>query len=331
MSFAMALRSLRPKPRQGPSALPREPESMGFLSRANSERRQKMKFGIHFALGVGFQPKAEDYARVVQRAEELGYHSAWMADHIVVPEKIEAPYPYTQDGSVGFPRKTPFPDPFVLLGYIAARTQKILLGTSVVIVPYRNPLHVAKAVATVDLVSGGRFLFGVGVGWLKEEFDALGENFSERAPRTREYLRVMKALWQGGPASFEGKYFRFPGVHAVPTPVQKPHPPIIFGGESPAALRRVADLGDGWQPGPVPVEVLREKVAQLKDLMAKKGRDFSSLFISMLGSPDEIRQKPELLPQLGELGVQEVVLFLGEPDSQASIAKIGAFARTVMK
>ena len=101
-----------------------------------------MQFGVHYSLGVGFNPTAENYVRVAQRAEELGYHSLWLADHIVVPETIAAPYPWTEDGSVGFPRNAPFPDPFVLLSYIAAKTQKILLGTSVLIVPYRNPLRV---------------------------------------------------------------------------------------------------------------------------------------------------------------------------------------------
>lgn len=290
-----------------------------------------MEFSLHCSLGLGLNPTPEDYVRVARRAEELGYHSLWLGDHIVIPERINAPYPYTEDGSVGFPRRTPFPDPFVILGYIAGQTRKILLGTSVIIVPYRNPLHVAKAVATVDLVSGGRFLFGVGIGWLKEEFEALGEKFEERGSRTREYLRIMKALWQGGPVNFEGKFFRFPEVHAVPTPVQKPHPPIIFGGESPAALRRVADLGDGWQPGLVSLQTLREKVDQLKELMAKRGRDFSRLSLSMLGSPDELKQKPELLSQLSELGVGEMVLFFSGMDAQGTISQLEDFARTMIK
>ena len=290
-----------------------------------------MEFGLHCSLGLGLNPTPEDYVRVARRAEELGYHSLWLGDHIVIPERIAAPYPYTEDGSAGFPRRTPFPDPFVMLGYIAGQTRKILLGTSVIIVPYRNPLHVAKAVATVDLVSGGRFLFGVGVGWLKEEFEALGEKFEERGKRTREYLQIMKTLWQGEPASFQGEFFRFPEVHAVPRPVQQPHPPIIFGGESPAALRRVADLGDGWQPGLVSLQVLQKAVSQLKELVVKRGRDFSRLAISMLGSPDELKKKPELLSQLGELGVGEMVLFFSGMDAQGTISQLEDFARAMMK
>lgn len=289
-----------------------------------------MQFGVHYSLGVGFSPTAADYARVAQRAEELGYHSLWLADHIVIPEQITAPYPWTEDGSVGFPRRAPFPDPFVLLGYIAARTQEILLGTSVLVVPQRNPLQVAKAVATIDMLSDGRFLLGVGVGWLKEEFDVLGENFSERGQRTREYIKIMKALWQGGPIGFEGKFFCFPEVYAIPTPTQKPHPPIIFGGESLAAMKRVADLGDGWQPGAMPMETLREKFRQLKELMAQRGRDFSRLSLAMFGSPEELKRQPAILSQLSEIGVGQIVLGFMGAKAQDTISQLEDFARVVM-
>jgi probable F420-dependent oxidoreductase len=290
-----------------------------------------MEFGLHCSLGVGPNPAPDDYARVARRAEELGYHSLWLGDHIVIPEQINSPYPYTADGSAGFPRRAPFPDPFVVLGCIAGQTRKILLGTSVIIIPYRNPLHVAKAVATVDLVSGGRFLFGVGIGWMKEEFEALGEKFAERAKRTREYLQIMKTLWQGEPTNFQGEFFSFPEVHAVPRPVQNPHPPIIFGGESLAALRRVADLGDGWQPGLIPLEKLQEQMAQLRELMKQRGRDFSSLSISLLSPASDLMQDPERLSQLSELGVGETVLFFSGADAQGTISQLEDFARTMMK
>jgi len=290
-----------------------------------------MQFGVHFSLGVGFTPTADDYARVVQKIEELGFHSAWIADHIVIPQKIGAVYPWTDDGSPGFPLRAPFPDVFALLGYLAAKTQKLRLGTSVLVVPQRNPLQVAKAVATVDMLSNGRFLFGVGVGWLKEEFDVLGEHFAERGQRTREYIKIMKALWQGGPIGFEGQFFQFPAVHAVPIPVQKPHPPIIFGGESLAAMKRVADLGDGWQPGAMPLETLRGKLQQLKELMKERGRDYSRLSLATFGSPDVVKQQPESVMQLGDLGISQMVLgFMGK-SAQDTIAQLEDFARVVMK
>ena len=290
-----------------------------------------MKFGLHYSLGVGVHPTGDDYIRVAQHAETLGYHSIWLGDHIVIPEQIVAPYPYTKDGSVGFARNCPWPDPFVLLAAIGVATKTILLGTSVVIVPYRNPLHVAKAVATVDLVSRGRYQFGVGIGWLKEEFDALGEPFSERAARTREYLQVMKALWSGETASFQGKYFSFPTLHSNPLPVQKPHPPIIFGGESTPALKRIADLGDGWQPGPIPVEVFRERLNKLRTLMSERGRNMAELSISMIGSVRNLQQDQEKIAALEELGVTEILLSMAGPSVEATLKEMEEGARTLIR
>lgn len=290
-----------------------------------------MKFGIHYSLGVGVRPTADDYIRIAQQAEALGYQSVWLGDHIVIPEQIAAPYPYTKDGSVGFARNTPWPDPFVLLAAIGVATKTIRLGTSVIIVPYRNPLHVAKAVATVDLVSHGRYQFGVGIGWLKEEFDALGEQFSERAPRTREYLQVMKAIWSGEIAKFQGKYFSFPDLHTNPLPVQKPHPPIIFGGESLPALKRIADLGNGWQPGPIPVEAFRERRDQLQALMQERGRSMSELSISMLGSVRDLQQDRGKLAALEELGVKEIVLFMMGATAADTLKDVEEGARLFIK
>ena len=289
-----------------------------------------MKFGIHYSIGVNADPQADDYIRVAQKAEELGYHSLWLGDHIVIPEKIEAAYPYSADGAAGFPRRAPFPDPFVLLGGLALATSRILLGTSVIVIPYRNPLAVAKAVTTVDLLSHGRFQFGVGVGWLKEEFDALGEDFARRARQTREYLHIMKTVWQAEPASFSGEFLTFSDIHNVPLPVQKPHPPIIFGGESLPALKRVADLGDGWQPGTASFKVLSKRVPQLKALMAECGRNYSDLYISALSAARPLLRKPEALPRLSELGVQELILFLTTADTQKTLAVIEEFAEKMM-
>ena len=289
-----------------------------------------MKFGIHYSIGVNADPQADDYIRVAQKAEELGYHSLWLGDHIVIPEKIEAAYPYSADGAAGFPRRAPFPDPFVLLGGLALATSRILLGTSVIVIPYRNPLAVAKAVTTVDLLSHGRFQFGVGVGWLKEEFDALGEDFARRAGQTREYLHIMKAVWQAEPASFSGEFLTFSDIHNVPLPVQKPHPPIIFGGESLPALKRVADLGDGWQPGTASLKVLSKSVPQLKALMAERGRDYADLSVSALSAAGPLLRKPEVIPQLSELGVRELILFMTAADTQKTLAVIEEFAEKMM-
>ena len=289
-----------------------------------------MKFGIHYSIGVNADPQADDYIRVAQKAEELGYHSLWLGDHIVIPEKIEAAYPYSADGAAGFPRRAPFPDPFVLLGGLALATSRILLGTSVIVIPYRNPLAVAKAVTTVDLLSCGRFQFGVGVGWLKEEFDALGEDFARRARQTREYLHIMKTVWRAEPASFSGEFLKFSDIHNVPLPVQKPHPPIIFGGESLPALKRVADLGDGWQPGTASLKVLSKSVPQLQALMTERGRDYADLSVSALSAVGPLLRKPEVIPQLSELGVRELILFMTAADTHKTLTAIEDFAEKMM-
>lgn len=289
-----------------------------------------MKFGIHYSIGVNADPQANDYIQVAQKAEELGYHSLWLGDHIVIPEKIEAAYPYSADGAAGFPRRALFPDPFVLLGGLALATSRILLGTSVIVIPYRNPLAVAKAVTTVDLLSHGRFQFGVGVGWLKEEFDALGEDFARRARQTREYLHIMKAVWQAEPASFSGEFLTFSDIHNVPLPVQKPHPPIIFGGESLPALKRVADLGDGWQPGTASLKVLSKSVPQLQALMTERGRDYADLSVSALSAAGPLLRKPEVIPQLSELGVRELILFMTAADTHKTLTAIEDFAEKMM-
>ena len=289
-----------------------------------------MKFGVHYSIGVNANPEADDYIQVAQKAEACGYHSLWLEDHIVIPEKIEAAYPYSADGAAGFPRRAPFPDPFVMLGGLALATSRILLGTSVIVIPYRNPLAVAKAVATVDLLSHGRFQFGVGVGWLKEEFDALGEDFAQRARQTREYLHIMKAVWQAEPTSFSGEFLTFSDIHTVPLPVQKPHPPIIFGGESLPALRRVADLGDGWQPGTASLKALSQSVPQLTALMAERGRDYADLSVSALSAAGPLLRKPEVIPQLSALGVQELILFMTTADTHKTLTALEDFAEKMM-
>ena len=185
--------------------------------------------------------------------------------------------------------------------------------------------------ASLDKLSGGRFDFGVGIGWLAEEFAAVGVPWERRAERTREYLKAMKRLWTEEEPEFKGEFCSFPKVCSYPKPVQKPHPPIIFGGESAAAVKRVADLGDGWQPGSMPLEVLRERISQLKELMAQKGRDFSRLSIAMVGSPAELKQNPELLSQLSKLGVGQMILAFSEANAQDTISQLEDFARAVVK
>jgi probable F420-dependent oxidoreductase len=194
------------------------------------------------------------------RAEKLGFDAVFVNDHVVV------------DGS---PRSAPWAntyDPFVSLSFIAANTTRIGLGTSVLIVPYRNPIATAKLLATLDRMSGGRLIAGVGVGWNEIEFKALGVPFQERGARTTEYLRIWQACWAPGKVSFDGRFFSFADMHVSPKPVRQPHPPIWVGGSSDAALRRAAAFGEVWQPTPTPIAELIERRNYLRHECERTGR-----------------------------------------------------------
>ncbi len=193
-----------------------------------------------------FMLRPEQMSAVAQRAEQLGFESVWVAEHLVFPTAIRSRYPYGAGGVPPINPATPLLDPLLVLMQVAARTERIRLGTNVYILPLRHPVAVARMAMTLDLLSNGRLTFGVGLGWLAEEFDAVGVDFASRGARTREYVRAIRTLWTEPEPSFEGRYVSFGPLRFEPKPVQKPHPPLIFGGESAAALRRAAALGDGW-------------------------------------------------------------------------------------
>jgi len=205
-----------------------------------------MRYGFYLPTrGQTATPEALE--TLVKRGESLGFASVMIADHLVFPVTIKSRYPYTVSGD--FPGKGDVLDQLSLMAFVAAKTTRLRLVTSVMIVPYRNPVLTAKALATIDVLSKGRVTLGVGVGWMREEFEALGApDFERRGAVTDEYIRVFKTLWTESPASFSGRFYRFDALHCRPQPVQKPHPPIWVGGHSKAALRRAARLGDGWHP-----------------------------------------------------------------------------------
>ena len=205
-----------------------------------------MRYGFYLPTrGQTATPEALE--TLVQRAEALGFSSVMIADHVVFPVAINSKYPYTVTGA--FPGQGDALEQLSLMAFIAGKTRTLRLVSSVMIVPHRNPVVTAKMLATIDVLSHGRVTVGVGVGWLREEFQALGApDFDRRGAVSDEYIRIMKTLWTECPASFTGQFYRFEAVQCLPAPVQKPHPPIWVGGHSPAALRRVARLGDGWHP-----------------------------------------------------------------------------------
>jgi probable F420-dependent oxidoreductase len=210
---------------------------------------------------LGFQATPEGILELACKAEELGFDAVLVNDHIIVDG---TPHIVASWGNTY--------DPLMVLSYVAARTTRIRLGTSVLILPYRNPVATAKMIATLDQLSGGRIIAGVGAGWNEAEFAALGVPFHERGARTTEYLRLWQACWAPGETTFHGQFFSFANMHIRPKPLQQPHPPIWIGGTSRAALRRAAAFAEVWQPTPMSLEDLRERQAYLRDACAKIGR-----------------------------------------------------------
>jgi probable F420-dependent oxidoreductase len=209
---------------------------------------------------------------VAQRAEALGFESVWVPEHLVFPTEIRSKYPYATDGVPPVRVDAPHLDPLIVLTHLAAVTRTIRLGTNVYILPLRHPLLTARLVVSVDQLSGGRLSLGIGVGWLAEEFEAVGVDFATRGARTRECVRALKLLWTESEPTFAGKFFTFGPVKFEPKPVQQPHPPLLFGGESDTALRRAAALGDGWYGvGHTPASAAVQR-AKLDAELAKAGR-----------------------------------------------------------
>lgn len=245
----------------------------------------RLKFGISIPnFGqLGKSGTVADLIRLADFADRLGFDSLWVSDHIVIPTRGQTPYPYNETGEWPFGWRQEFYEPLALLGALAATTKRIALGTSVIVVPYRNPLFLAKAVATLDCISHGRVLFGIGVGWMREEFEAVGaeQYFEHRGSVTDEWISICKLGWTDeGPSSFEGRYFRFQNIGIFPKPVQKPHPPIIIGGNGEIAARRVARYGNGFRPIGLAPEALKDNLVMVHRECERRNRDFDEIEVS---------------------------------------------------
>jgi probable F420-dependent oxidoreductase len=258
-----------------------------------------VRFGLAFAASIGIDGAAA--LEVCRRAEAAGFESLWGGEHVVLPTSIESRYPYTADGRIPATPDTPIPDPLIWLAFAAAAAPSMRLGTCILIVPQRNPLVLAKELATLDQLSGGRVELGLGVGWMKEEFDALGVPWERRGARTDEYVAAMRALWSGPHVEFHGEFVDFSPVTCSPRPVQ-PSIPILVGGDTEAAVQRAGRLADGYFPGEGDVDRLAGLIARVREATERAGRDpasieINAMFVQQLADPVAGAE------QLAELGV----------------------------
>jgi len=248
-----------------------------------------MKIG--FALGnIGPIGSAEAISKIAQRAEALGYDSVWTVERLLWPVKPQTPYGASPDGSLPEPYKYVL-DPLDALTFAAAQTKKVALGTSVLDIPYYNPVMLARRLTTIDQLSNGRLRVGLGLGWSQDEMDATGADMKQRGARADEFLQVLKAIWTTNPVEFHGKFFQVPKSYIYPKPVQKPHPPIYLAAFAPPALKRLATMADGWNPVMIPVAGMAEMFGAVKQMAKEAGRDPSSLSLVVRGNV-EITEKP---------------------------------------
>ena len=273
-----------------------------------------MKFGVMFAnTGPFVEPDAA--VELAQAAEAAGCESIWTVEHVVVPAGYASQYPYAKDGRMPGGREDfDIPDPLIWLSYVAAATNKIRLATGVMIMPQRNPLVTAKAVATLDRLSKGRMILGIGSGWLEEEFDALGVSFDDRGDRTDEYLEAMKQAWASDTASYRGTFVNFSNVYSRPQPANG-HVPIIVGGHSRRAARRAGELGDGFFPGRGNFDELAALFDHARHCAEESGRDPEALEFTA-GGPTS----PDYVEQLAEIGVTRMIV---PPMDPSQFSKFG--------
>ncbi|HZO82345.1 MAG TPA: LLM class F420-dependent oxidoreductase [Candidatus Binataceae bacterium] len=256
-------------------------------------------FGINFGPCANPQVAAE----VARAAEAAGFESLWTGEHIVLPDPQAPPSPVPAD--------TPFIDSLVALSFVAAHTRTIRLGTGTIILPQRNPVVLAKELASTDVLSAGRLIFGIGIGYLKPEFDAIGAPFDHKGPRSEEFLRAMIALWTMEKPEFRGRFVSFGGVNAMPRPVQKPHPEVVFGGHTTQAFSRAARLAKGWYGFALDLDTTKKCIAGLRAACKAAGRRFEDLEISVTPRTKVTRDEARAF---ADAGVHRLILLHRQND-----------------
>lgn len=242
-------------------------------------------------------------ASTASKAEDLGFESIWYAEHPILPVHTSSPWPGSSDGKIPW-TYAHFADPYIALAQASGATSKIKLATGITLIPERNPLVLAKTVSTLDLFSKGRFMLGIGTGWLKEETEIMGGDFPHRWTQAKESLLALKELWTKEEAEFHGKYYDFPPVKMYPKPLQKPHPPILIGGMAKRVFSRIVEVGDGWLPNRVTPEEVQNGKSKIRSLCAESGRNPDGISITIYGqSPDK-----QLITDFINAGADSVVV-----------------------
>lgn len=255
---------------------------------------------------AGTKATPENITTVARWAEELGYHSLWVTDHVALPEKVDAYYPYRSHGRWDYPPETSWLDPLLALLWAAAAAPSLKIGTSVLVIPLRHPILLAKQISTLDFLTGGRVILGVGVGWMEEEAVLMGTDFAGRGRRAVEMVRLMREFWSGETVRFQGDLWRVEGCKMYPKPPQ-PRIPVLWGGHSDATLKRVARVGDGWHPTQITLEQLDAGLTRLRRYCEEAGRDFDSLFL--FARPGETYPlSAETQARHEELGVDHLIV-----------------------
>ncbi|HCC46103.1 MAG: LLM class F420-dependent oxidoreductase [Gammaproteobacteria bacterium] len=285
-----------------------------------------MKVGLAFGSSIAVE--GNDAIELCRVAEECGFESVWGGEHVILPDTILSKYPYTEDGKIPAEPDTPIPDPLIWLAYIAAAAPTLRLGTCILIVPQRNPLVLAKELATLDRLSGGRVELGLGVGWLQEEFEALGIPWERRGARNDEYIAAMRALWSGPHAEFHGNFVDFDPATCSPRPINGDIP-IIVGGDSEAALRRAVKIADGYFPGEGDAEALGKLLRRLELTAEANDRDPKTIEISAIFGA-QMMDPANGVEQMASIGVDRIMVpafFFAGPEGLDNLRK---FAEQIM-
>lgn len=311
-----------------------------------------LQFGVALPnLGFGISPQESEKHRdlvlaAAEQAEALGYDSVWVGDHLALPKNPRLPYPYGAEKTY-LASDSPLLDPIATAAFVAGRTKRVKLGFGVLVAPYRHPLVAAKLLATIDVLSSGRVILGVGVGWMPEEFEATGADFKHRGAVTDEWIAYVRAAWASDYPEFHGKFYRISGMSVLPRPAQKPGVPIWIGGVTRAAVRRAALLGDGWDALHTLPEALTGPLAELRRIRREQGLDLKRFAVNIRGGPlrllERADESPRRQPLTGTreqvlatlrayeaMGVTSVVLGIEQSDQPGLVRPMERFAREIL-